>query len=522
MKAGELARAISADGTMLAVAVHTRETMQKILDELERREAEESLVITPQMGERAEFARRELAAMVAEEVKALRDFGRFEQAKELEGRYGSPERASTEESPSDAAMDVLKQYQTAIADLNMRQLEALFLPNDGTPEAKNRERHLQDVRMAFVEVAHGGRGTSLVFEKVKQRPAKDGFLISAEIEDPADKEKAPQRVKTHVVRTEEGWRIRNIIQVTADEEDSGEPTENAPDAAKNAIRLYWKAPEIRLTAGDTYRTQYLMIQASQPLPLRMQGTPQPVRMEIVDGDGRLVAPAAGSPETFGANQGQAEYEQDRWDQFTGEPFPSGIGFSLPANGYHLEPGTYKLRIHYTNRKPINPSEDPRPAWIGEVSSPWVPVVVVPRAGLPLGKTVDGLKLTVTLKNPRARLLRKRVSGSLEEPLVFQAVLQNTGTEPRTVIGPLQYYGRAWIASSSARFKESKEQDTVDEEAPRRPITVGPGSSHSFQYEAKSFYGSDGRRLFPGKFDCYLEIHELYSNPVPLEILPIQE
>ncbi|MBL7044926.1 MAG: hypothetical protein ISR77_40235, partial [Pirellulaceae bacterium] len=44
-----------------------------------------------------------------------------------------------------------------------------------------------------------------------------GFLISAEIKDPADKEKPPQRVEIHVVRTEEGWRIRNIIQVAADE-----------------------------------------------------------------------------------------------------------------------------------------------------------------------------------------------------------------------------------------------------------------------------------------------------------------
>lgn len=411
------------------------------------------------------------------------------------------------EPPSQAAIGVLKQYQTAIANLSRRQfrrqLGSLFLQNDGTPEAMNREWHRRDVEIAFDEAMNSGKKMSLVFEDIKHKPVEDGSLISATIKYVANKNKPPLPVDIHVVPTDDGWKIRNITYV------------------KDAIRPSWQLPEIRLTAGETYRMPYMMIEASQPLNLRMQGTPQPFRMEIIDDEGRKVEPEAGSPETFGANQEPAEYEQDHWHQVSREVYTL-LEFSLPSNGYHLDVGTYKLRIHYSNRKPLKPSEDSRPGWTGEASSPWVRVVSAPRPDLSKRKTIDGLKLTVTLKNSRVRLAYKTLGRrSLEEPLVFQAVLQNTGTKHRTVGGP--NIGRAWIANSSVRFKESKVADVGYEPPdPGSSIDVGSRSSHSFQYEAKSFYVLDGRRLTPGKFDCYLEFPGFHSNRVPLEILPSRE
>jgi hypothetical protein len=70
-----------------SAASSARETMQLVLDEVDQLEAEGSPLITPAVRERAEFASRELAALVEEEIEALRDAGRPEEAKELEDRY---------------------------------------------------------------------------------------------------------------------------------------------------------------------------------------------------------------------------------------------------------------------------------------------------------------------------------------------------------------------------------------------------------------------------------------------------
>jgi len=72
-----------------SAASTARETMQLVLDEVDRLKAEGSPLITPAVRERAEFAKREMAALVEEEIKALREAGRFQQAKELEDRLVS-------------------------------------------------------------------------------------------------------------------------------------------------------------------------------------------------------------------------------------------------------------------------------------------------------------------------------------------------------------------------------------------------------------------------------------------------
>lgn len=241
---------------VLSAASTARKTMQFVLDEVDRLKGEGSPLITPAVGKRVETAEREMAALVEAEIKALRDAGRLEQARELEDRYrhsGEGARAAvterteerSAEPPSQAAIGVLKQFHMATVNLDVRQLEAVFLPPDDTSAGKNRRRHLEEARKDFAKLRDSGGQMSLEFEDIKQQPAEKGFVISTTIKDVADKDKPPLPVDIDVVQTDDGWKIAKMISHPAASEDAGKPGESSEPTAREPD----EREEVTPTAG---------------------------------------------------------------------------------------------------------------------------------------------------------------------------------------------------------------------------------------------------------------------------------